>query len=100
MITLFRNPKQIITIDSKGKNYKRGKEMNDIGVLENHSLFVEDGKIKRIVGNSNINKYKFDEDIDLCNKIILPGLVECHTHTAFAGSRAEEFKLKLVAYSW
>jgi len=25
----------------------------------------------------------------------LPGLVECHTHTAFAGSRADEFRQKL-----
>ncbi len=25
----------------------------------------------------------------------MPGLVECHTHTAFAGSRADEFRQKL-----
>ena len=95
MVTLLKNPKQIVTIDSGGKNYKRGAEMNEIGLLENHSLLIENGKIKKIIKNSSIAKSKFDNEIDLSGKTILPGLVECHTHTAFAGSRAEEFKLKL-----
>jgi len=95
MVTLFRNPKQIITINSNGKNHKRGSEMNKIGLLEKHSLLVENGKIKKIIKNSSITKTNFDVEINLTNKIVLPGLVECHTHTAFAGSRSEEFKLKL-----
>ena len=33
--------------------------------------------------------------IDVSGKTVLPGLVECHTHTAFAGSRADEFRQKL-----
>ncbi|MDA3860152.1 MAG: imidazolonepropionase [Melioribacteraceae bacterium] len=95
MITLLRNPKQIITANSSGKNYKRGKEMSDIGVLTDHSILIADGKIKSVINNSSINKAKYDKEINLENKVVLPGLVECHTHTAFAGSRAEEFKLKL-----
>ncbi len=95
MLTLFENPKQIVTVNSNGTGYKRGKLMNKIDVLENHSVLVEDGIIKRVVKNSSLDKIKFDKKIDLLDKIILPGFVECHTHTAFAGSRAEEFKLKL-----
>lgn len=95
MVTLLKNPKQIVTIDSNGKNHKRGSEMNDIGLLENHSLLIENGKIKKIIKNSSIAKSKFDNEINLSDKTVLPGLVECHTHTVFAGSRSEEFKLKL-----
>ena len=51
MITLLKNPKQIVTIDSCGKNYKRGSEMKDIGLLEDYSLLIEDGKIKKIIKN-------------------------------------------------
>ena len=40
-------------------------------------------------------KLKFDNKIDLTDKIILPGLVECHTHSVFAGSRANEFNMRL-----
>ena len=100
MVTLFRNPKQIITIDSNGKNHKRGSEMNDIGLIENHSMLVENGKIKKIIKNSSVPKSKFDSEVDLTDKIVLPGFVECHTHTAFAGSRSEEFKLKLQGVNY
>jgi len=32
--------------------------------------------------------------------IVLPGLVECHTHSAFAGSRANEFLMRLSGASY
>ncbi|MBZ0199921.1 MAG: imidazolonepropionase [Ignavibacteriaceae bacterium] len=95
MITLYKNPSCIVTVDTKGKSYKRGKEMNNIFPLYDHSIVVEDGFIKDIIPSNSISK-KYDEEIDLAEKIILPGLVDCHTHTAFAGSRAEEFRLKLA----
>ncbi|MBU0472604.1 MAG: imidazolonepropionase [Bacteroidetes bacterium] len=100
MITLLRNPTQIITVNTKGTNFKHGKEMNDIGVLLNHSILIEDGIIKNIIENSRINESEFHNEINLENKIVLPGLIECHTHTAFAGSRSEEFKLKLQGISY
>jgi len=100
MITLLRNPKQIITINTNGNNFKRGKEMNDIGLIMDHSILVENGKIKSIIQNSEIENVLFHSEINLQNKIILPGFIECHTHTAFAGSRAEEFKLKLKGISY
>lgn len=100
MVILLKNPKQIITVDSKGTNYKRGKNMNEIGVLTNHSILVEDEKIKEIIKNSSLSEINFDEEIDLSDRIVLPGFVECHTHTAFAGSRAEEFKLKLQGVNY
>lgn len=100
MITLFKNPKQIVSIKTNNKNFKRGKEMNDIGLLVNHSILVENGKISKIIPNSEIESNIFQNEIDLSDKILLPGFVECHTHTAFAGSRAEEFKLKLKGISY
>ncbi len=100
MIKLFANPSQIITVDTKGSNFKRGKELNELSPLFDHSILVEDEIIKDIIPNSSINKINFDEKIDLKNKIILPGLVECHTHTAFAGSRADEFKQKIAGVNY
>lgn len=100
MITLLRNPKQIITVNTKGIHFKRGKEMNDIGVLNNHSILIENGKIINIIENSFIDKSDYDDEINIEKKIVLPGLIECHTHTAFSGSRSEEFKQKLHGVSY
>lgn len=95
MRTLFKYPTQILTINTNGINYKRGDELNNLDVLVDHSILTENGKIKKIVPNKNLNKIKFDKEVDLTDKIILPGIVECHTHTVFAGSRAEEFRQRL-----
>jgi len=100
MKTLLFNPACIITVNTDGKNCKRGKELSDIGQLFEHSIFFEDDMIKDIISNSSINKNSFDKVIDVTGRTVLPGLVECHTHTAFAGSRADEFRQKLSGVSY
>ena len=95
MKTILYNPAVIVTVNTSGKNFKQGKELSDIGCLYEHSLVIEDDTIKDLVQTSSVDKKKFDKIIDATQKTILPGLVECHTHTAFAGSRADEFRQKL-----
>jgi imidazolonepropionase len=100
MKLILSNSAQIITVNTNGKNFKRGKEHSDISAIENHSLIIEDGYIKDIVTNASLKFSSEDKVIDLKDKIVLPGLVECHTHTAFAGSRADEFKRRLSGESY
>uniref|UniRef100_A0A7V2ZK74 Imidazolonepropionase n=1 Tax=Ignavibacterium album TaxID=591197 RepID=A0A7V2ZK74_9BACT len=92
---LLTNAEQIVTCNTNGKNFKKGKELSELEVLSSHAIVVENELIKDILPFSSVKNISDFELIDLKNKIILPGLIECHTHTAFAGSRAEEFKLKL-----
>lgn len=92
---LLTNAEQIVTCNTNGKNFKKGKELSELEVLSSHAIVVENELIKDILPFSSVKNISDFELIDLKNKIILPGFVECHTHTAFAGSRAEEFKLKL-----
>lgn len=100
MKTLIYNPTQILTVNSEGKNFKRGKELSDIGLLTDHSIVLENDLIKDIIPTSKIDKRKFGNIIDTSNKTVLPGLVECHTHTVFAGSRANEFRQKIAGVSY
>ena len=95
MKKLLFNPASIVTVNTSGKNFKRGKELSEIGCIREQSIVIEDDLIKDIISTSSVDKNNFDEVIDLSRKTILPGLIECHTHTAFAGSRADEFRQKL-----
>ncbi|MFO7526071.1 MAG: imidazolonepropionase [Ignavibacteriaceae bacterium] len=96
MRTLLKNPDQIVTVNTNGKNEKRKGELSDLEVLTDHSILIEDDKIIDFIPNNSLPKIQAEKSIDLKNKIILPGLVECHTHTAFAGSRSDEFRQKLA----
>lgn len=92
---LFSNAEQIVTCNTNGVNFKKCKDFSELEVLTSHAIIVENDLIKDIIPNQSIKNFSDYEIFDLKNKIILPGLVECHTHTAFAGSRADEFKMKL-----
>ncbi len=100
MRKILYNPSQIITVNTDGQNFKRGDEMNDIHVLADHSIIIEDDIINSIVSNSLLNISAEDEIIDVSNKIVLPGLIDCHTHIVFSGSRANEFKMKLAGVDY
>ncbi len=100
MKILLKHPAQIVTVTTNEKNYKRGKELNEIAVLENHSVIFENDTIKDLIPNASITNESDYKIIDVKDKVVLPGLVECHTHTAFAGSRAKEFRLKLAGKSY
>lgn len=95
MRTLLSNPAQIVSVNTNGRNYKRGSEMNNLGLVYDHSILIEDDIILDLIPDSSVFKQAYDQKIDVANKIILPGLIECHTHSVFAGSRADEFNLKL-----
>jgi imidazolonepropionase len=95
MKTIFKNPSQILTIASNGKNLKRGKELAELNILHEHSIIVENGIIKDLIPNSSASKIDDGKIVDLKDLVVLPGLVECHTHAAFAGSRAGEFLMRL-----
>jgi imidazolonepropionase len=99
MRTILLNPARIITVDTKGKNYKRGNELNEINAIDNHSIIIEDGIIKDILPDSSL-KNNSARVINVKDKIILPGLIDCHTHTAFTGSRSDEFRRRLTGESY
>jgi len=100
MRTLLSNLAQIVSVSTNGKNYKRGSEMKSLGVIHDHSILIEDDLILDLIPDSSVFKYTYDQKIDAADKIILPGLIECHTHSVFAGSRADEFNLKLNGTSY
>ncbi len=100
MKRLFYKPSQIVTVNTAGKYFLRGNEMNEISILENHSILVENGIILEFPKNSEVVLEDYNDVIDLTNKCILPGFVESHTHLVFSGSRSNEFKLKLSGISY
>ena len=100
MKKLLYNPSQVVTVNTNGKNIKRGKELSEVECLTEHSIILEEDLIKDIIPTASVSKSKFEMIIELSGKVVLPGLIECHTHTAFTGSRADEFRQKLAGVDY
>lgn len=90
------NASELVTC--RGNAPKRGKEMSDIGIINNGAIVVENGLIVA-VGTTEDILSKFDKKkyklIDASNKAVLPGFIDSHTHLIFGGYRADEFSWRL-----
>ncbi len=68
----------------------------NLGLTEQAALAVRDGKIVYVGPERALpNEYLSFERIDCGNRLITPGLIDCHTHLVHAGNRAHEFELRL-----
>ncbi|WP_043933743.1 imidazolonepropionase [Bacillus sp. EB01] len=96
---LIKNAAQIVTVKGHSEQPARGKRMGDLSVMEGGSLFIREGKIEAIGMEAEIEKhadhYPEFEIIDATGMIVLPGFVDPHTHLVHAGSREDEFGMRL-----
>lgn len=69
-------------------------DLADYGLLDLHALGVHEGKIHALVPMQDLKGPYHAHWQDMKGKLATPGLIDCHTHLIFAGSRAEEFELR------
>ncbi len=94
---LLRNISELITMAPAFAKQGRRIQESDLGLLKNQSLLIQNGMISWIGSSKKVPKEfskKKIKEINMKGKTVLPGFVECHTHTVFAGSRAHEFELR------
>lgn len=95
---LIKNAR-ILTCKSNGP--KSGPEMQDLGVIENGFIAVDNGVITDTgLGNGDEYTSRHTEVIDVDGRLVMPGLVDPHTHLVHYGSRENELELKLMGASY
>jgi imidazolonepropionase len=97
---LIKNAAQLITMSGYSDRPAIKEKMSQIGLIENGAVYIEDGIIVE-VGSSNemVSKYKdsvaLTEQIDAAGKVVAPGLIDPHTHLVHAGTRENEYAMRL-----
>lgn len=80
----------------------RGAEMKEATILKDAYIAFQDGKILAL-GEGEPDPALLSDSTQLVSKagqIALPGLIDCHTHLVYGGSREHEFSKKLNGMSY
>ena len=96
---LIKNAAQVVTSHGASAKPLVGEALGCIEVIEDGAVAVSGDQIIAVGPTAEIIK-QIETDrqtkvIDAAGKVVLPGLVDPHTHVVFGGSREHELSLKL-----
>lgn len=100
MTILIKNANEVITLKSNIQGPRTKEQMREIAVVENGSVLIEEDHIVAVGALDQLevdfpDLVKKAETIDASGKIVMPGLVDCHTHLVHGGTREQEFNMRL-----
>ena len=73
----------------------------EIHAVSEAALAWRDGELLWLGPEANLPfEYGADESFDAGGRLVVPGLIDCHTHLAFAGWRAGEFEQRILGRSY
>jgi imidazolonepropionase len=98
---LIENAGQIVTCDPLlfDSSDDGGRS---IGLMDGGDILISEGRIQAVgdVGNRPPLGTGALEVLDASGMVVLPGLVDCHTHTVFAGTREKEYEMRISGASY
>ena len=97
---LIRDLAQVVTPAGRTAPL-RGRDLGELVLTTDAYVLCMDGLIERVGAMRSLPRLDGDvEEIDGRGLSAVPGLVDCHTHAAFAGDRVEEFSLRAGGASY
>ncbi|MFO0836680.1 MAG: imidazolonepropionase [Phycisphaerales bacterium] len=99
MLTLIHNAR-VLTL--AGDRPRRGTTMRDLGVIDRADVLIVDDKISLVASSNPGIQFVRPPDltIDAKGRVLMPALIDCHTHACWAGSRIDEWERKLAGATY
>lgn len=96
----IRNASQLVTLSGSSHSPRTGKQMGELNIIENGSVWVENGLIAMVGTDEEVlkayeSRLHEAEIVDATGKLVTPGLVDPHTHLVHSGTRENEFDMRL-----
>ncbi|GIN93030.1 imidazolonepropionase [Siminovitchia terrae] len=96
----IKHASQLATLALKGKGPRVKEAMSELGLIEDGSLWLEDGVVKAVgttveLEQQYASRAQEAEVVDASGHLVTPGLVDPHTHVVYGGSREREFEMRL-----
>ena len=95
---------QLLTLAGPNDRPRTEKALGDLAIIPDGAVAAADGVIVAIGPTAQVldevAPSRDGEVIDVAGRVVLPGFVDPHTHLIFAGSRAEEFEMRLAGATY
>ncbi|WP_096187840.1 imidazolonepropionase [Evansella halocellulosilytica] len=101
----IKNANELLTIKGFSNSPATKKQMNSLSVIQNGAILIKDDEILAVDETTKLEEAYAAEIakakvIDAKGKVVAPGLVDPHTHLVFAGSRENEYNMRLQGASY
>ncbi|WP_211197652.1 imidazolonepropionase [Pyrinomonas methylaliphatogenes] len=95
------NCAQLVTLAGPARP-RVGPEMRALSIVEDGAMIIRDGRIARVGKREEVEPHIEPEAqlVDAGGRVVLPGFIDAHTHLVFAGTRADEFELRLAGIAY
>jgi imidazolonepropionase len=93
-------PEQHHTWDALWTNIHLATMTDGYGEIRNAALAIRDGRIAWLGERSALPPYQARTEHDGRGCWMTPGLIDCHTHIVYGGSRSDEFEARLNGASY
>src|SRR5881398_3037551 len=79
-----------------------GAEMRDLAIIPDGAMRIRNGRIAAVGPTAEIQRGLAEdtEVVDAGGRAVLPGFVDAHTHTVFAGTRADEYEERIAGATY
>ena len=71
-----------------------------LGIVTNGAIGIQDGKVVRVGKRTELAGFRAKEVVALGGAWVTPGLIDCHTHLVFGGTRADEHAMRRAGASY
>ena len=97
-MTLIHSASQLLTLSG---GPQRGRALGRLGIVEDGAVLVGENGILAVGRTSALlAQYPNEERLDAQRRVVMPGLIDPHTHLVWAGDRAIEFEMRLEGKSY
>ncbi len=95
---LIHSATQLLTLAGTPQ---RGSRLGELGLIEDGAVLVRGDKIEAVGSSADLRRaYPHEPGLDAGGCVVMPGLVDPHTHLVWYGDRVAEFELRLQGKSY
>jgi imidazolonepropionase len=95
------NAEELLTLADGGLKPRTSRQMRELGIVRDGALAIRESRIVAVGKTRDVMKtFRAENIISAKGKVVLPGFVDPHTHLVFAGSREDEFQMRVEGASY